>query len=122
MKGSCSAYLVLRCIIGVLDVCSDILLCIYLFLQDELVWSLVVAGWVVLAVFMSVLAVIIERCRRGVPLSCCKYVLMSFKIHAEIGEAFFESGPQLVTQLMIQWAGVHQHDFQVGESKDWLGN
>ena len=120
MNGSCSAYLVLRCILGALDVCSDILFCVYLALDDQLLWSLAVGGWVVLALLLSILAVIVERCRRGVPLSTCKYLLMTFKIHAEIGEAFLESGPQLVTQLMILWAGIHQHDFQVSLCLAWF--
>ena len=113
MKNSCSAYLAFRCFIGLLDIGSDILLCVHLILEDHLFWGIAVAGWVVLAILMSILAVIVERCRRGVPMSPCKYILMSSKIHAEIGEAFFESGPQLVTQLMILWSGIHQHDFEV---------
>ena len=35
------------------------------------------------------------------------------KVHTEYGEAFFQSGPQLITQLVLFWTGVHTHDFQV---------
>jgi len=118
----CSAYLVFRILIGLLDITSDILLCVHLILEDHLFWALAVEGWVVLAIVMSILAVIVERCRRGVPMSPCKYILMSIKIHAEIGEAFFESGPQLVTQLVLLWSGILQHDFQTyigSPSLDW---
>ena len=118
-KMKCSAYLVFRFLIGILDISSDILLCVHLILEDHLFWAIAVEGWVVLAIVMSIFAVIVERCRRGVPMSPCKYILMSMKIHAEIGEAFFESGPQLVTQLMLLWSGILQHDFEVTK-KDLL--
>ena len=43
--------------------------------------------------------------------STYKYLLL--KVHTEYGEAFFQSGPQLITQLVLFWTGVHTHDFQV---------
>ena len=113
MKNSCTAYLIFRIFIGFLDLASDILLSVHLILDDHLYWGLVVAGWVIFAFIMSILAVLIERCRRRVPMSPCKYILMSLKIHAEIGQAFFESGPQLITQLILFWTGIHQLDFEV---------
>lgn len=122
MKNYCTAYLSLRVFIGLLDIASDILLCVHLVRNDHLYWGLVVAGWVVFAFLISILAVLVERCRRGIPMSPCKYILMSLKIHAEIGEAFFQSGPQLITQLVIIWSGVHQHDFETyisSPSLDW---
>eukprot|EP00092_Neocalanus_flemingeri_P020266 GFUD01021948.1.p1 GENE.GFUD01021948.1~~GFUD01021948.1.p1 ORF type:complete len:578 (+),score=103.58 GFUD01021948.1:72-1805(+) len=122
MKNYCTVYLIFRIFIGFLDIGSDILLSVHLILEDHLYWGLAVAGWVGFAFLMSVLAVLVERCRRGVPMSPCKYILMSLKIHAEIGEAFFQSGPQLITQLVILWSGIHQHDFETyigSPSLDW---
>ena len=45
--------------------------------------------------------------------STYKYLLLLLKVHTEYGEAFFQSGPQLITQLVLFWTGVHTHDFQV---------
>ena len=81
----------------------------------------------------SLLAVAVQRCRHGsplpaykyllltlkvqysstVPTSTYKYLLLLLKVHTEYGEAFFQSGPQLITQLVLFWTGVHTHDFQV---------
>ena len=45
--------------------------------------------------------------------STYKCPLLTLKVHTEYGEAFFQSGPQLITQLVLFWTGVHTHDFQV---------
>ena len=106
-------YLVMRIVIGFLDISSDILLSVHLLLEDQLFWSTVVAGWVLFAFLMSIFAVILERCRSRMPMSPCQYILMCFKVHAESGEAFFESGPQLITQVVIFWSGIQRHDIKV---------
>jgi len=112
MKSSCAVYLFFRCVVGFLDVTSDILLSLHLILEDHLFWGLAVLGWVLFAFLMSFSAVIVERCRRDVPMSTCKYILMTFKIHAELGEAFFESGPMVIMQLMMFWSGMHLHPLE----------
>ena len=113
MKSSCAVYLFFRCVVGFLDVTSDILLSLHLILEDHLFWGLAVLGWILFALLMSFSAVIVERCRRDVPMSTCKYILMTFKIHAELGEAFFESGPMVIMQLMMFWSGMHLHPLEV---------
>ena len=93
------------------------------------------SGWVVIGLLASLLAVAVQRCRHGSPLPAYKYLLLTLKVqystvqyntvhtstynylllkvHTEYGEAFFQSGPQLITQLVLFWTGVHTHDFQV---------
>ena len=87
----------------------------------------------VIGLLASLLAVAVQRCRHGSPLPAYKYLLLTLKVqysstvptstykypiltlkvHTEYGEAFFQSGPQLITQLVLFWTGVHTHDFQV---------
>jgi len=58
------------------------------------------------------MTVLVGRCRTGDPMSPGKYVLLTAVIHADIVEAFVESGPEVVVQLLLTWNGVHKHDFQ----------
>jgi len=118
MKSLCSVYLVTRVLVGFLDTVTDILLCVNLVLESHYIWASLVGSWVLLGYLASLLAVLIERCRRGVSLSCYKYFLLTLKTHVEYGEAFFQSGPQLVTQLFFFFNGLHVHDFKTYTSDD----
>ena len=113
MKSVCSAYLVSRVIIGFLDTVSDILLCVHLVLEEHYLWAALIGSWILTGFIFSFLAVVTERCRRQIPLSSCKYLLLTWKIHTEYGQAFYQAGPQLLTQLVLFWTGVHLHEFQV---------
>ena len=61
----------------------------------------------------SFLTVLRRRCERGEPLPARKYLLLTLKIHTEYGQAFFQSGPELVIQTALIWTGIYRHDFQV---------
>ena len=119
MKNPCSGYLCARIIVGLLDIISDVVLCVFLVLEGSVIWAshlwaIIICGWVLIGFIASFITVIIEKCKRGVSFSLCKYVLLSLKIHAEHGQAFFQSGPQLVTQLGMLWcSGLHSYQFQV---------
>ena len=113
MKSPCSAYLCARVLLGSLDLASDLLVCVHLLLEKQLAWAALIGLFVLTGFIASLLSVLIQRCRRGVPLTAYKYFLLSFKVHAEYGEAFFQSGPQLIIQLILFWTGVQTHDFQV---------
>ena len=116
MKSLCSLYFAARIIIGFLDIVCDSLLSAALILEGHIFWASLVGGWVVLAVLSSVLTVVIRRWRRGEPLPASKYFLLSLKIHTEYGQAFFQSGPELVIQTALLWTGIYRHDFQVSLS------
>ena len=113
MKSPYSAYLCTRVLLGSLDLASDLLVCVHLVLEEHLAWAALIGLFILTGFIASFLSVLIQRCRRGVPLTPYKYFLLSFKVHAEYGEAFFQSGPQLIIQLILFWTGVQTHDFQV---------
>ena len=113
MNSVCSLYFSARIILGLLDIATDSLLCASLILEGHLFWATLVGGWVVVALVFSFLSVFIRRCQRGEPLSCKKYLLLTLKIHTEYGQAFFQSGPELVIQTALIWTGIYRHDFQV---------
>lgn len=116
MNSVCSLYFSARIVIGLLDIATDSLLCASLILEGHLFWATLVGGWIVVALLFSFLSVLIRRCQRGEPLSCKKYLLLTLKIHTEYGQAFFQSGPELVIQTALIWTGIFSHDFQVQTS------
>ena len=109
----CSVYLCSRVLLGVLDIVSDLVIATHLILEQQVVWGCLVAGWVVLGFLGSLLHVVIRRCRSNIPLTSLKYFLLTLKIHAEHGQAFFHAGPQIITQLSLIFSGVHYHHPQV---------
>ena len=113
MKSLCSFYFAVRIVLGFLDIVCDSLMCAALILEGHLFWASLVGGWVLVALLFSFLSVVIRRFRQGEPLPACKYLLLSLKIHTEYGEAFFQSGPELVIQTALMWTGIYQHDAQV---------
>ena len=116
MESLCSLYLAARILLGFLDIACDSLLCAALVLEGHLFWACLVGGWVVVALIFSFLSVVVKRCRRGEPLTASKYLLLSLKTHTEYGQAFFQSGPELVIQTALVWTGIYQHDLQVMSS------
>ena len=113
MKSICSLYFSARIIIGLLDIATDSLLCASLIVEGHYFWASLVGGWIVVALLFSFLSVLIRRCQRGEPLSAGKYLLLTLKIHTEYGQAFFQSGPELIIQTALIWTGIYRHDFQV---------
>ena len=113
MKSVCSLYFSIRIIIGLLDIATDSLLCASLIIEGHLFWASLVGGWIVVALWFSFLSVLTRRCLRGEPLPARKYLLLTLKIHTEYGQAFFQSGPELVIQAALIWTGIYRHDFQV---------
>ena len=113
MKSPCSAYLFARVLIGTLDISSDIAVATHYILEKQLLWGCLVSGWVVFGFLASFLHVVIRRCRSNIPLSSTKYFLLTLKIHAEHGQAFFHSATQVITQFALLWAGQHYHEAQV---------
>ena len=117
MNNLCSLYFSVRIVLGLLDIATDSLLCASLILEGHLFWATLVGGWVVVALLSSFLSVLIRRCQRGEPLPASKYLLLTLKIHTEYGQAFFQSGPQLIIQTALIWTGIYRHDFQVGAER-----
>ena len=113
MKSICSLYFSVRIIIGLLDIATDSLLCASLIIEGHLFWASLVGGWIAVALVFSFLSVLIRRCQRREPLPARKYLLLTLKIHTEYGQAFFQSGPELVIQAALIWTGIYRHDFQV---------
>ena len=68
-----SAYLVIQLIIGFFDGLSDILLSFHLFTDDHPYYGLGILAWMVLAMAISVVYVLVGRCRQGDPMTCVKY-------------------------------------------------
>lgn len=112
MENFCNNYLLIRGFIGSIDISSDLLVSFHLILEDHHFLGLLVASLVAFGLSVSLFSVIIKRCQNRIPMSIYQYILMWYKTHAEIGEAFYGSGPQLITQLVIFWRGIYQHDYE----------
>jgi len=120
MENIWSSYIVFRIIIGFVDGVTDLLLCAHLISSGQPYWGLGILGCTILAISISLLYVIVGRCRHGDPMDIMKYILMTIKVHAEVVSAFFQGAPSLIIQLIIVWSGVYQHDLQVlSQAASW---
>ena len=120
MENIWSSYLVFRIIIGFVDGVTDLLLCAHLISSGQPYWGLGILGCTILAISISLLYVIVGRCRQGDPMDIMKYILMTIKVHAEVVSAFFQGAPSLIIQLIIVWSGVYQHDLQVSQQQQFV--
>jgi hypothetical protein len=89
-----TAYLVLRLLFGLLDICTDIGLSVHLFLKGEQLWGWLTLLWLAVGLLAALAGVTLGRCRTGDSMSCYKFSLLTLKLYVEVIQGFFMSGNQ----------------------------
>jgi hypothetical protein len=113
-----TAYLVLRLLFGVLDICTDIGLAVHLYLKGEPLWGSLTLLWLAVGLLAALAGVTVGRCRTGDSMSCYKFSLLTLKLYVEVIQGFFISGKLVAaeiceTQLLI--SSSQRFEFRVVE-------
>ena len=118
---SWNCYLSFRLILGFFDLFTDIIQGVGLIHIGHVYWGTMTLLFPLNAVFCSCFSTLIARWRHGNPtMSALKFSLLSLKNLATIFEGFFESGPELILQMILIFHGVHNQDISVIADKNYL--
>ena len=104
--GPWNAYLIIRLFISPIDFLTDFIHGIQLITSNHPIWGSLTLILPFFAIGMASLYVAIGRCQRGDAMRFKKFCILSATILANLFEALFESGPQLILQCTAVWRGV----------------
>ena len=100
-------YAIIRIPLGLIDFTTDLIHGIQLLLHGHPFWGTLTCLFPVASIIASLLYVGIGRCQRGDPMSCKKFICLSYTIFNRFFEAFIESAPEIVLQCVAVWRGVN---------------
>ena len=108
-----TCYLTFRLLLGTFDFITDFIQGVSLAHLGHTFWSIGTFAFPLVAVLIAMLSVVVGRFRHGHPMSKSKFLLLSLKTLTALCEGLFESGPELVLQMVVVVHGVHIEDLVI---------